>query len=243
MKKLLRFIPGILLFAILAMAAQDLAPAFAQEDEYRGDYDALVAEQGDYAYAFDFFTVSMLWTVIAAGLVFLMHLGFATLESGMAQQKNCVNILFKNVFIICIGLLTYAFVGFNTHYPGDFNGWVSIGGPIGDLNADGGATFGYGGTALAMTGFGDFIFQAMFAATAATIVSGCVTGRIKLTSFMIFGVFLITFSYPIQIHGRTILVYSNTICVFIIRPSIVRTPHPCAVISKLRQESIIFLRY
>ena len=76
--------------------------------------------QGDYAYAFDFFTTSMLWTVIAAALVFLMHLGFATLEAGLTQSKNTVNILFKNVFIISIGLISYAIIGFNTHYPGDF---------------------------------------------------------------------------------------------------------------------------
>src|SRR6056300_94946 len=99
---------------------------------------------------FDFFTVSMLWTVIAAALVFIMHLGFATLEAGLTQSKNTVNIMFKNVFIISIGLITYALVGFNTHYPGDFNGWFSIGSMIGDLNADGGDTFGYGGVGLAM---------------------------------------------------------------------------------------------
>ena len=54
----------------------------AEPDETRAGYDALLAEQGEYAYAFDFFTVSMLWTVIAAALVFMMHLGFASLESG-----------------------------------------------------------------------------------------------------------------------------------------------------------------
>jgi Amt family ammonium transporter len=169
----------------------------AAEDEFREAYDELVAEQGDYAYAFNFFTTSMLWTVIAAAMVFIMHLGFATLEAGLTQRKNTVNILFKNVFIICIGLLTYAFVGFNTHYPGDFNGWFKIGGPIGDLNADGGDTFGYGGLDLAMTGFGDFIFQAMFAATAATIVSGAVAERVKLPSFMIFSTLLVAFGYTI----------------------------------------------
>jgi Amt family ammonium transporter len=139
----------------------------------------------------------MLWTVIAAALVFLMHLGFATLESGLCQRKNVVNVLFKNVFIISIGVVTYAFFGFNTHYPGDFNGWFSWGGMIGDLNADGGNTWGYGGLSLAMTGFGDFIFQAMFAATGATIVSGAVAERVKLGSFMIFAVLFVGFAYPV----------------------------------------------
>ena len=131
-------------------------PAVAASDEESAgpvdDYNELLEAQGEYAPAYDFFTTSMLWTVIAAALVFLMHLGFATLESGLCQQKNVVNVLFKNVFIISIGVVTYAFFGFNTHYPGDFNGWFSWGGMIGDLNADGGNTWGYGGLSLAMTG-------------------------------------------------------------------------------------------
>lgn len=175
----------------------------AATDEYRAAYEELVASQKkdgvDYSYAFNFFTTSMLWTVIAASLVFLMHLGFATLEAGLTQAKNTVNILFKNVFIVCIGLLTYALWGFASHYPGD--NWVipnflAFGSPIGDLNADGGDTFGYGGLSLAMTGFGDFIFQAMFAATAATIVSGAVAERVKLLPFLIFATILVTFAYP-----------------------------------------------
>ena len=183
-----------------AAAPADAAPAAAAEpevDENKKAYDDLVAEQGDTAYAFDFFTVSMLWTVIAAALVFLMHLGFATLECGLTQAKNTVNILYKNGFIICMGLLTYALFGFNTHYPGDFNGWFCWGGMIGDLNADGGATYGYGGLALCMTGYGDFIFQAMFAATAATIVSGAVAERVKLLPFLIFATLLVGIAYPV----------------------------------------------
>jgi Amt family ammonium transporter len=179
---------------------EEAAPEEAAAAEEAGpvdDYLELLEAQGDYAPAYDFFTTSMLWTVIAAALVFLMHLGFATLESGLCQQKNVVNVLFKNVFIISIGVITYAFFGFNTHYPGDFNGWFSWGGMIGDLNADGGNTWGYGGLGLAMTGFGDFIFQAMFAATGATIVSGAVAERVKLSSFMIFAVIFVGVAYPV----------------------------------------------
>ena len=173
------------------------AEAPAEEAGPVDDYNELLEAQGEFAPAYDFFTTSMLWTVIAAALVFLMHLGFATLESGLCQRKNVVNVLFKNVFIISIGVVTYAFFGFNTHYPGDFNGWFSWGGMIGDLNADGGNTWGYGGLSLAMTGFGDFIFQAMFAATGATIVSGAVAARVKLGSFMIFAVLFVGFAYPV----------------------------------------------
>ena len=67
--------------------------ALAGGDELAADYLALLEAQGEYAYAFDFFTVSMLWTVIAAALVFVMHLGFATLEAGLTQQKNTVSAL------------------------------------------------------------------------------------------------------------------------------------------------------
>ena len=163
--------------AISAAIEQTMAPAKAAveaikmkygEDSdqagYAQSYIDLLEGQGEWAYAFDFFTISMLWTVIAAALVFLMHLGFATLEAGLTQSKNTVNILFKNVFIISIGLVTYALCGFNTHYPlGSWiiEGWLSWGSAIGDLN-DGANNFGYGGTSLARTGFGDFIFQAFF---------------------------------------------------------------------------------
>ena len=195
-----------LLLAII-LAFSNAVPAHADDHEETpvaeeeagpvDDYLELLEAQGEYAPAYDFFTTSMLWTVIAAALVFLMHLGFATLESGLCQKKNTVNILFKNVFIISIGVLTYAFFGFNTHYPGDFNGWFSWGGMIGDLNADGGSTWGYGGLGLAMTGFGDFIFQAMFAATGATIVSGAVAERVKLSAFMVFAVLFVGVAYPV----------------------------------------------
>lgn len=142
------------------------------------------------------FIVDNLWILVAAFLVLLMHLGFASLESGLTQSKNSVNVIYKNVFILCSGILIYAFVGFQIMYPGDFNGIFGFGGfGIGFDEADpvGMLTTGYG---MDMTIWSDFIFQAMFAATAATIVSGCVTGRIKLSSFMIFGVLLLAISYP-----------------------------------------------
>ncbi len=183
-----------------AAAPAPEAPPPAEAEDPVGDYKELLAGQGEYAPAFDFFALSMLWTLIGAALVFIMHLGFATLESGLCQSKNTVNILFKNVAIVAIGILTYAFWGFNSHYPGD-DGWLisnffAFGSPIGDLNADGGNTWGYGGLALAMTGYGDFIFQAMFAATAATIVSGAVAERVKLLPFLIFAALLVGLAYP-----------------------------------------------
>jgi len=143
------------------------------------------------------FMIDNLWILIAAFLVLLMHLGFATVESGLTQSKNAVNVIYKNVFILCTGILIYAFIGFQLMYPGDFNGYLGFGGfGIGFDPSDlvGMLTPAYGEE---MTIWSDFIFQAMFAATAATIVSGCVTGRIKLSAFMLFGALLLAISYPI----------------------------------------------
>ena len=68
------------------------------------------------------FTVNNIWMLVATALVFLMHLGFATVESGLTRAKNTVNILFKNFIIVAIGLLTYALLGFNLMYPGE--AWI-----------------------------------------------------------------------------------------------------------------------
>ena len=137
--------------------------------------------------------VDNLWILISALLVFIMHLGFSTLEVGLTRQKNTVNVLFKNMFIISIGLITYALVGFNTMYPGEFNNILSIGGPIGFVDATKNLTHEYAD----YTYYSDFLFQAMFAATGATIVSGAVAERVKLSSFLIFAALLVGLAYPI----------------------------------------------
>ena len=143
------------------------------------------------------FTTNNLWMMMATILVFIMHLGFATLESGLTQSKNTVNILFKNATILPIGLLTYCLWGFNIMYPGgDFaGGFFGFAGfgltmPEGDAGLIGYADGAY-------TYWTDFIFQAMFAATAATIVSGAVAERVKLHSFLIFTFIYVGFCYPI----------------------------------------------
>ncbi len=141
------------------------------------------------------FAVNNTWMLISTFLVFIMHLGFASLETGLTQSKNTVNILFKNVSIIAIGILTYAFCGFNLMYPGTFNGYLGFGG-FGISSPDGTAgLIDYASGKY--TYFTDFIFQAMFAATAATIVSGAVAERIKLSSFLIFSTIYVAFIYPI----------------------------------------------
>lgn len=140
------------------------------------------------------FIVNNLWILFAALLVLLMHLGFATLESGLCQSKNTVNVLFKNCWIIAIGIVTYYFWGFNAHYPGEFNGFVAAGSTAGISGMLTGGTDIYN---PAYTWWTDFIFQAMFAATAATIVSGAVAERVKLVGFMVFAVLLVAIAYPL----------------------------------------------
>ena len=143
-------------------------------------------------------TINNVWMMICTALVFFMHLGFAFLEIGLTRQKNTINILFKNIFIITVGLLLYALVGFNLMYPnwgansagylGDFIFGISE--PLKNGTLDLAYNEGY-------TYWTDFLFQGMFAATAATIVSGAVAERMKILPFMIFTVLYVGFVYPI----------------------------------------------
>ncbi|MGB5430170.1 ammonium transporter, partial [Eudoraea sp.] len=137
------------------------------------------------------------WMMVCTALVFFMHTGFAFLEIGLTRQKNTINILFKNIFIITVGLLLYYIGGFNLMYPGfeegsmgifEFAGF-GIDAPENGMTAeyaDGGYTY-----------WTDFLFQGMFAATAATIVSGAVAERIKIGPFMIFTIIYVGLIYPI----------------------------------------------
>ncbi|WP_432800405.1 ammonium transporter [Poriferisphaera sp. WC338] len=147
----------------------------------------------------EMFTINNLWIMIAAALVFVMHLGFACVETGLTRAKNTVNILFKNTMIPCIGLMTYAICGWKIMYPGD--AWIlpnvfSFGfGILGDnVPGVGELTAKYNAGYTIWT---DFLFQGMFAATAATIVSGAVAGRVKLAPFLIFSALFVAISYPI----------------------------------------------
>ena len=87
-------------------------------------------------------------------------------------SENTINILFKNIFIITVGLLLYCLAGFNPMYPGDFNGFLGFAGFGLDAEAALDLTYSEG-----YTYWTDFLFQGMFAATAATIVSGAVAER------------------------------------------------------------------
>lgn len=141
------------------------------------------------------FTTNNLWMMVATLLVFVMNLGFATVETGLTRAKNCVNILFKNTIIPAIGVLTFAGIGFGLMYPGDHwlaGQWLGFKG-FGLLFPADGATSAYN---VGMTYWTDFLFQAMFAATAATIISGAVAERVKLGSFLMFTTIYVALVYP-----------------------------------------------
>ena len=144
-------------------------------------------------------TINNVWMMICTALVFFMHLGFSLLEIGLTRQKNTLNILFKNIFIITIGLLLYCLVGFNLMYPGFAEDSLGLFGfsefgisaPLteaGTLDLDYNQGYTY---------WTDFLFQGMFAATAATIVSGAVAERMKILPLLIFTVFYVGLVYQI----------------------------------------------
>ncbi|HSY61048.1 MAG TPA: ammonium transporter [Cytophaga sp.] len=147
-------------------------------------------------------TVNNVWMMLCTALVFIMNLGFATVESGLARSKNTTNILFKNTITPAIGIIIFSLWGFNLMYPGsDYEGGIYGFGGFGislpegydaktyfDADADGIGNFTY---------WTNFLFQAMFAATAATIVSGAVAERIKLTSYMVFTCIITGVIYPV----------------------------------------------
>ena len=141
-------------------------------------------------------TTNNVWMMLCAALVFFMHLGFSFLEIGLTRQKNTINILFKNFFIITMGLIAYCLIGFNLMYPGDFNiiGNGILGFAGAGLDSATAADLGYNN---GYTYWTDFLFQGMFAATAGTIISGAVAERIKINSFMLIVFIYITIVYPI----------------------------------------------
>ncbi len=142
-------------------------------------------------------TVNNVWMMVCTALVFFMHLGFSFLEIGLTRQKNTINILFKNFFVITVGLLLYCLGGFNLMYPGFEDGDMGIlkFAGFGIAAPEGGMGFGYADGGY--TWWTDFLFQGMFAATAATIVSGSVAERIKLSGFMLFAILYVGLVYPI----------------------------------------------
>lgn len=187
-----------MLITILALAASAFyCAAYATEG---APAEAAAAAPAAAEVSAEMFTINNIWILISAFLVFAMHPGFALLESGLSRSKNCVNILSKNLLTVAIGLIGYCLIGFSLMYPGD--AWV-LGGKLlgfsglGIANGADAATQGITYNGGLYSYFTDFLFQGMFAATCATIVSGAVAGRTKLSAYLIFTAIYATFVYTI----------------------------------------------
>ena len=139
------------------------------------------------------FLANNLWLLVATILVIFMNAGFAMVEAGMCRQKNAVNILAKNLFVFALAVTAYWFVGYSLMY-GDsvIDGWLYFGGLFFDPTVTA-ETISEAGLVPTV----DFLFQAAFAGTAATIVSGLVAERIKFGEFVIFALVLTAFIYPV----------------------------------------------
>ncbi len=178
--KVVRALPIAIVFTLLGVHA-----ATAQEGPTADEL----------AYAIDNITL-----FIAAVLVIFMQAGFGMVEAGFNAGKNTVNILFKNLMDLSIGALLYFIVGYGIMYPGEFTFSV----PFGDTDW---GVFGFGQVGIpegGEVGAGvlapqvDWLFQVAFAATAATIVSGAVAGRMKFGGYLIYSAFLTALIYPIS---------------------------------------------
>ncbi|MGE0326154.1 MAG: ammonium transporter [Polyangiaceae bacterium] len=130
------------------------------------------------------YPVNYVWTVVAAILVFWMQAGFALVEAGFTRAKNTVNIMMKNLMDFVLGSLAFWAIGFGLMF-GVTNGFC-------------------GTTGFFLSGYGDdtwtyafLLFQTVFAATAATIVSGAMAERTKFTSYLIYSVVISALIYPI----------------------------------------------
>jgi len=123
--------------------------------------------------------MGMLWMLLSGILVFFMQAGFTLVESGMTRSKNAVNIAMKNLLDICVGSLSFWLVGYSLMYGDTSNGWFFWSGLFQGEGAD-------------------LFFQTMFAATAATIVSGAIAGRTKYTTYIIFSIVMTAIIYPIS---------------------------------------------
>ena len=134
-------------------------------------------------------SLDIVWVLVATVLVFLMQAGFALLESGAARAKNSINIIMKNVMDMSIGSLAFWLVGFGLMFGANESGWIGTNN-FGLSEIDPASETG-------MNDYAFFIFQTVFAATAATIISGAVAERTKFTAYLIYAVAVTAFIYPI----------------------------------------------
>lgn len=130
---------------------------------------------------------NMLWVLVCGALVFLMQAGFLCLESGLTHSKNAINVALKNVTDFSIAFLLFWATGFALSFGTTAGGWIGTDGFLLSLDSDAGL-------------IGRVLFQAMFCATAATIVSGAITGRMRFSAYVVMSVVVSGLLYPTFCH-------------------------------------------
>jgi ammonium transporter, Amt family len=177
---------GLLILPCVLMA-QDASTAgtvTAQTGYTKAEVDALLSQKTDTG------VITMIWMVLTGALVFMMQGGFAMVEVGLTRSKNTGNILMKNLMDFCLGSIAFFFIGWGLMYG------ASIGGLFGSKEF---FLLGIPADAWANK-MRDWFFQDVFAATAATIVSGAVAERIKFKAYLIYTVFISALVYPVAGH-------------------------------------------
>lgn len=189
---------AVVLFPLLGLAQTEAAATAATAPEFTQEMaDALSSNK---------VALDTVWVLITAFLVFFMNLGFAMVESGLCRAKNTVNILAKNFIVFAISSIAFWILGWGVMF-GDGNGLLGLKGVFFASGADNSPAMGdaYQGvySSLNWTGvsfWAKFLFQLVFAGTAATIVSGAVAERIKFSSFIVFSFIIVGVMYPLTGH-------------------------------------------
>ena len=130
--------------------------------------------------------MNYIWTLIAAFLVFFMQAGFAMVETGFTRAKNACNIVLKNLIDFCLGSLAFWAVGFGLMF-GVSNGWLGMSGFfLSDFN-----------TSHDPWVYAFWLFQVVFAGTAATICSGAMAERVQFHGYIVYAIIVSAVIYPI----------------------------------------------
>ncbi len=138
-----------------------------------------------------FTSIDTMWVLIGAALVFFMQAGFAMVETGFTRAKNAGNIIMKNLMDFAIGTVVFWIIGFGIMQGAGGNGF--IGGMDFFVKGDYSSEGSYTSSAF-------FIFQTVFCATSATIVSGAMAERTKFSSYCIYSLIISAFIYPVSGH-------------------------------------------
>lgn len=136
--------------------------------------------------------IDTIWVLVASVLVFLMQAGFAMVETGFTRAKNAGNIIMKNFMDFCVGSISFWLIGFALMFGPSLAGFIGRGAAA--LSGE------WSHLELEIPLFAFLIFQTVFAATAATIVSGAVAERIKFVSYLIYSIVITALIYPVVGH-------------------------------------------